>query len=473
MPLPPQIARLARSRRAWAIALIVLWALGYLDWTAWRTVPRALLSLPFAAGLAGAAILLFPLPASPLARRARLSLLAPIPLSCLTFALSLLPDPSLAKLSSGMSIAALFLLGLVWLVWWLERRAREDEATPLPSKLARWDPTRTVAWFYRRRSRRLDQSTVSLLAYVLLFVLVGSFLNQLSGCREIYESPAGGGEQAQLEQVVQIEQIIRKKLVINPLSAVIFNPPPIEEVRLQIEEITHHAYQVGQGSGEGAGFAAGTARGKVRFIRLEYEGGDWDQKFGIGADLNMLLEYGIRTGHPVAETTESRHIRQLNNFPRTQAPPLVYMTGQRNIVVPDRDVEILREYLTEKHGMILADNGGSLHWHGQFFDLMARVLPTIKPVRIPLDHPVHRIPYRIPFLPYVAPHGGREAWGWVLDGRLLCYYHPGDIGDGWADGHSGVPREIWEACYQLGTNIIFYAHAEHSRWAGAQDTSDD
>ena len=53
------------------------------------------------------------------------------------------------------------------------------------------------------------------------------------------------------------------------------------------------------------------------------------------------------------------------------------------------------------------------------------------------------------------------------DGRLVAYYHPGDIGDAWADGHSGVPREVWESCYQLGVNIIFYAHAEYNKWLEA------
>ena len=83
---------------------------------------------------------------------------------------------------------------------------------------------------------------------------------------------------------------------------------------------------------------------------------------------------------------------------------------------------------------------------------------------MPLDDVIHRIPYQIPFLPYVAPHGGKDAWGWKVDGRWVCYYHPGDIGDAWSDGHSGVPPEIYEYCYQLGTNVIFYAHVEYNKW---------
>ena len=40
----------------------------------------------------------------------------------------------------------------------------------------------------------------------------------------------------------------------------------------------------------------------------------------------------------------------------------------------------------------------------------------------------------------------------------------GDIGDAWSDGHAGVKPEIAELCYQLGVNIIFYAHAEYNKW---------
>ena len=53
--------------------------------------------------------------------------------------------------------------------------------------------------------------------------------------------------------------------MINPFSAVLFNPP-IDQVKLQLTELTKHAYTVGYGKGKGAGFSGGTNRGMVRFI---------------------------------------------------------------------------------------------------------------------------------------------------------------------------------------------------------------
>ena len=119
--------------------------------------------------------------------------------------------------------------------------------------------------------------------------------------------------------------------------------------------------------------------------------------------------------------------------------------------------------------MLFGDNGGSRHFHNQFLSMMNRVLPNVKPVPIPLDDVIHRIPYQIPYLPYVAPHGGKEALGWYKDGRWLAYYHPGDIGDAWSDGHAGVSADIWESCYRIGTNVTFYAHSEYSKWLDAQE----
>ncbi len=378
-------------------------------------------------------------------------------------------------------LAGLFLLGLLWLVYLLERgsdfyqrlalQARQENAAGDEAS-ATWNPLDLRAWYYGNRlgtrNRKLDQSLLGLMTYVATFALAFTLFSQLRGCRELYESPAGGGEQKTVAKRVQVKKVVRKKFVVNPYSAIIFEVPPIDEVQLELEEVTEHAYTKGYGEGAGAGFAGGTQRGKVRFIRLQYNGGDWDQDQGIGGDLNMLIQYGIRTQHKVADKTEFRQIVQLRNFPIGKSPPLVYMTGQRNISVSANEVKILREFVTDKHGMIFCDNGGSRHFHNQFLSLMNRVLPDVRPVPIPLDDVIHRVPFQIPYLPYVAPHGGKEALGWYQDGRWLAYYHPGDIGDAWADGHAGVDPDVWEACYQLGTNVIFYAHVEYAKWIEAR-----
>jgi hypothetical protein len=388
-----------------------------------------------------------------------------------------------------MGMVGAFLIGLAWLIWILERyaaaydKARRRAMSPehllssSPRTHASVDrptlnPLDPAAWYYGKESPRLRQSLAAFTFYSCMFLLLCLLATQMQGCYEIYEMPAGGGEQKTVAQVVKIQKIIRKKFIVNPFSAILFDVPPIDEVKLQLEEVTEHAYTKGYGEGKGAGFAGGTARGKVRFIRLEYTGGDWDQDYGIGGDLNMLVRYYDLTSQNVAQKTESRRVAQLKNFPARKSPPFVYMTGQKNISLSNNDVKILSEYLTDKHGMLFIDNGGSRHFHNQAMAMMNRVLPGIRPVPVPLDDRIHRIPHAIPFLPYVAPHGGKEALGWYKDGRWLCYYHPGDIGDAWSDGHAGVSPEIAEACYQLGANVIFYAHTEYAKWLEAQKKND-
>ena len=410
----------------------------------------------------------------------------------LTFAFYEMGWMTLKAMAARVGLCITFVTGLGWTTFWVERKSRTLQVARLEisGALARvgplqsmhesvvgvatgsriWNPLDMDAWFYGHKRQKLRQSLSVLFGYLFVFILIVLLLLQASGCQELYEMPAGGGEQKQLQQVVKVQKVIKKKFIINPLSSVIVNPPPLEEIKLQLLEITKHAYQVGYGKGAGAGFSGGTNRGKVRFIRIEYSGGDWDQ--GIDADLNMLIQYNLRTQHKIAERPETRKVAQLKNFPVGKSPPVVYLTGQKNISLGKSEADVLRQYVTEKHGMLFADNGGSAHWGNQFKALMGRVLPNISYIRVPLDHPIHRVPYPIPFLPYVAPHGGTDALAWVVDGRIAAYYHPGDIGDAWADDHAGVPTPIWEACYQLGTNIIFYAHAEYNKWLDSRKKSD-
>ena len=452
-----------------AIAAAIIWLLAWLDSTITRQAPIAGLWILFAAVTAVAILRVLRQGGT---RRRAAATVAFVPcIHLLYFTAGELRWHALASLLQNFAIAAIFLLGLGWLIFFVERRARSLELQAASPERSGWNPLNLNSKIYRPRTRRLDQSLITFLSYALTFTLLFILLTRLPGC-DIYELPLGGGKPKPV-QVVRLQKVVEKKFVINPYSVVKFNPPPIEKVQLQLLEATHHAYEVGYGEEDGAGFAGGTARGKVEFVRVQYDGGDWDQDLNNESDLNMLTEYQVRTGHRCAKTPKTRRISQLTGMPPEKSPAFVYITGQGNLLTSKREQEILRELVTERHGMIFADNGGSGGWHQQFFDMMSRVLPNIEPVRVPLDHPIHRLRYDIPFLPYVAPHGGKDAWGWVIEGRLAAYYHPGDIGDAWGNGHAGVRREIWEYCYQLGVNAMLYAHIEKSKWITALAKEDD
>ena len=472
-------------------AVGVLWVLCALDWRGTMWLPQVL-QWPIFGAAAGCT--LFATWRSRARRDRRFWLVATVSYLCawqfFVFAADVFVWDELRGVLSRVGLGALFLIGLCWTTWILESASQYalaqrrdpqsldkicspswDPPRPAvrPTTTRIWNPGDPNAWYYGRRRNKLNQSLAGFISYSLLFVLVCMMISQFQGCYEIYEIPAGGGEAKAVAQVVKVQKVIRQKFVVNPFSSILFQVPPIDEIKLQLEEITEHAYTPGYGQGTGAGFAGGTNRGKVRFIRLEYSGGDWDQDYGVGGDLNMLIKYYELTTHKIAKRTESRRIAQLTNFPRGKSPPVVYLTGQRNISLSNNEIKVLREYLLDKHGMLFGDNGGSRHFHNQFLSMMNRVLPDVRPVPVPLDDIIHRVPFPIPFLPYVAPHGGKQALGWYQDGRWLCYYHPGDIGDAWSDGHAGVSAEITDACYHLGANVLFYAHMEYAKWLTAQD----
>ena len=227
---------------------------------------------------------------------------------------------------------------------------------------------------------------------------------------------------------------------------------------------------LGSGGGKDGGYPGGTGKGKVRFVRLHHSDRGWSKNFGPGADRNLLMEYGIRGRLPknkVAEETEVIEYDQIARLKPMESPPLLYIAGFSQLSLSQADKKILREYLTEKHGMILGDNLGGQSFHGQFIAMMNE-LTGVTPVPVPRDDLIHRTPSLVPEVPIVVAHGGTVPLGWKLDGRWVVYYHPGALSDAWRDDHAGIRKEIYEMCYQLGVNIVAYAYREKSKWIISQ-----
>jgi hypothetical protein len=396
--------------------------------------------------------------------------------------------PELRVKLADFGIAALFMVGLGWLIWYMELRWREhirfshgrEVADDAPRGEISGglvadsyhegvisDPFHPRAWYYGRTNTKLHQSLMVFSTYSLLFFLACLLASQLQGCEEVFDLPAGGGKPVQKAQQVKIQKKVVKKLVINPYSSIIFKDRNVDDVKVDLKKASAHQYQLGMGDGDGVGMGGKNPNAKTRFIRIEYSGGDWAQDMELNPDLNLLIQYGVKTSQKIADQAETMVISRLGNFKLGFAPPVVYMTGQKSISLTKGELAGLREYLIDNHGMLFLDNGGG-SFHTQAFAMMRQVVPQIEPVRIPLDDVIHTTPFELPFLPYVAPHGGREAWGWKHEGRWIAYYHPGDIGDAWADGHSGVSSSVSDACYNLGVNVLFYGYVENAKWRMAR-----
>ena len=304
--------------------------------------------------------------------------------------------------------------------------------------------------------------------FVIFLVPLAALL--VRGCEEEpYGIPQGSG--AEMVRVIQVKRIKKPKdrFVLNMNSPIIFYHPDIEDSRIleQLDKETLDTYvasslKMGKtGSGKTGGWPKGMKDAVVRFIRLEYDGGDWDQDMGKEADYNFLLQFHKLTGFKIAKRTEHIKVRQLRKFPKHRAPPFVFITGRGGIGVSRSDVKTLRWYCLQEGGMIFADNGGG-HFNHSFRNLMRRAFPDLQWVDIPNDDFIYRRPYLFANgAPPLWHHSGYRAMGLKHNGRWIVFYHPGDINDAWKTGHSGTSRSIAMSAYKLGINVVYYAFSQY------------
>ena len=305
-----------------------------------------------------------------------------------------------------------------------------------------------------------------------LLVFVGPLV--IRGCWMMspYEIPKGSGrEVVEVVQVQRVQPQEEKRFVLNLNSPIIYHIPDskdsdvlkdvTEQTEMQYEASQLTAGEVGEGGGDTGGWPDGMEDARVRFLRLKYDGGDWDQNMGHDADYNVLLYLKKLTGFNIASDTEAVNAFQLRRFPSGKAPPFVYITGSGGIRLSSREISSLREYCLEEGGMIFADNGGG-RFDGSFRGLLRRVFPGKPVVDIADDDPIYQQPFMFPNgAPPLWHHSGRRAMGVKHDGRWIVFYHQGDIGDAWRSDHSGVSKQVAMRAYKMGINVMYYAFTHY------------
>ena len=294
------------------------------------------------------------------------------------------------------------------------------------------------------------------------------------GCVRNYLIPYGSGTpRVAVVEVIKRRKPKQKRFVLNPNSAIYFHVPDLDEsnVLRDVEQMTQLTYaadpnavfgKVGAGGGTRGGWPEGVGNEPIRFIRLEYNGPDWDDGMDtkLRADVNFLQEFHHLTGFKVAARSESHAIRLLRKYDRGFAPPFVYMTGSGSINIPSSDLKIVREYLLEG-GMLFADCG-SPQWDRAFRDLVGALFPDKRLVVIADDDPIFQMPYAFPNgAPPLWHHGGMQALGIKHKDRWAVFYHPGDINDAWKTGHSGLRPDLAKGAFEMGVNIVYYAFTHY------------
>ncbi len=293
------------------------------------------------------------------------------------------------------------------------------------------------------------------------------------GCyqNDSYEIPKGDGGGV-VEQVVQIVKPKPKKVrkyTLNPNSAILFEIPKMDDtVSEELDKDTENLYQATQLASMGPGkkggkpgWPDGMEGGRIRFIRLQYRGGDWDQDMGKGADYNMLLKMHEYAGFNIADNTESMEIARLARWKRGKAPPFVYITGSGNIHINSTEAKQIRRYLLETGGMIFADNGGG-NFDRAFRNMLRQILPELQLIDIANDDVIYQAPFAFPNgAPPLFHHSGSRALGLKYNGRWVVFYHQGDINDAWKTGGSGTSAEVQERAYKMGANVIAYSFSQY------------
>lgn len=315
--------------------------------------------------------------------------------------------------------------------------------------------------------------------FLFLAVIVGPFI--LSSCgTEEYGLVKGSGETAVQVAVKKIKpkKKPKKKLQVDPWSPYILERMDLDEIKTfeELQEETQDTYvadqkagKLGKGGKGKGGWPNGMEGAKVRFIRLKYKGGNWDQEMGKNGDYKLLTRFNQLTGLPVANETEAREIDRLAHFAKKKAPPFVFITGSGGISISTSEAKILRDYCENEGGMLFIDNGGG-HFGSSVRNMLRKVFPNKSLVDIPNDDPIYQAPFIFPDgAPRFWHHDGNRALGIRHEGRIVVFYHPGDIKDAWKEGHSGVTEEVADQAYKLGVNVIYYAFNQYYRRHYEQD----
>ncbi len=318
----------------------------------------------------------------------------------------------------------------------------------------------------------------------LLVIVVIPWLLSMRGCVTPYRVPKGSGTPTvMVEKMVKVvkKKKPKKHMLLNPQSAISFYKPDLDDSKIvhEVDQDTQMTYvadpnrvmstlggakagKMGAGNGKEGGWPDGMENSLVRFIRIEYNGSGWDDGMDAvsRADLNFLDDFHKLTGFKVSTHPESNTIGMLRKYPKGFAPPFVYMCGDGDINVTSGEVKTMRDYLLD--GGLLFASCGSPRWHESFRAFAAQLFPGEPLLVIADDDQLFQVPYCFPNgAPPLWHHGGNRALGIKHNGRWVIFYHPGDIGDAWKTGHSGMDPLLAEGATQVGVNVIYYAFTHY------------
>jgi len=188
--------------------------------------------------------------------------------------------------------------------------------------------------------------------------------------------------------------------------------------------------------------------------RVKYSGGgDWYND--PSAEVNLLNYISNNTDIKTNPAYKFADIEtnEIFNY------PFLFITGHGNMVLSDKGVKMLKEYL-ENGGFLYVDDDYGLD--KSFRREVKKVFPDHNLVELPFDNEIYSSFYKFKSgPPKTHEHNGKppQGFGLFLGNRMVIYYtYESNPSDGWAnaDIHNDPPAKREEAL-RFGTNIVVYA----------------
>lgn len=218
--------------------------------------------------------------------------------------------------------------------------------------------------------------------------------------------------------------------------------------------------RLGRGGGTQGGYPEGSENSKIRFVRLNHGGRDWNDNMNPRdrSDLNFLQEFFKYSNFKVeTQKFEGYSMGQIHAMDKGYKPPFLYMTGTATINLSPSEMKMAREYVAEG-GMFFGDCG-SPEFNSHFRAFANALLPGSSLVEIADDDPIFQQPFTLPNgAPPLWHHGGERCMGVKHKGRWIVFYHPGDLKDAFrSPDHSGLDASTYQSAVRVGINVIAYA----------------
>jgi len=221
--------------------------------------------------------------------------------------------------------------------------------------------------------------------------------------------------------------------------------------------------------------------GKFTFARLVYSGspgncyyrGEPSWAHGYGYTQNGTAEANLM--QIMASITTTRPHRDGTNAIRIDDPkltkyPVAFMTEAGYLTLSDGEVKALHDYLM-KGGFLIIDDSredpqrGGGGWRN-LTEMMALVLPGLRPLEMSVDHPIFHAFYDIPSFGIVPQDydRGPPIFRGIFEGndpkkRLMVMINFNtDISNFWEFSSTGLyPVDLSNEAYKLGVNYLIYA----------------